>query len=123
MDRVSRNGFGYLKDPVATEQTDRRPYLVAMVTLETDELRAPAEQCRTSADLAAMASHDGVRAAIQAEIDDANARLARIEQIKRFAILDHDLTQAADELTPTLKVKRAVVYVRYAEMFDALYVG
>jgi long-chain acyl-CoA synthetase len=102
---------------------DRRPYLVAMVTLETDELPALAEQFGISPDLAAMAAEARVRAAIQSEIDDINARLARIEQVKRFAILDHDLTQAAGELTPTLKVKRAVVYERYADTFDALYAG
>jgi long-chain acyl-CoA synthetase len=102
---------------------DRRPYLVAMVTLEADELPALAEQCSIPPDPAGMASDARVRAVIQAEIDDINARLARIEQVKRFAILDHDLTQAAGELTPTLKVKRAVVNERYADTFDALYAG
>jgi hypothetical protein len=48
-------------------------------------------------------------AQIQKQIDAVNAKFARIEQIKRFAILDRDLTQADGELTPTLKVKRAVV--------------
>jgi long-chain acyl-CoA synthetase len=50
-----------------------------------------------------------------------NSRYAQVEQIKRFAILDHDFTQETGELTPTLKVKRNVVYSRYAEMFEALY--
>jgi long-chain acyl-CoA synthetase len=50
-----------------------------------------------------------------------NARLARIEQIKRFDILEHDMSQETGELTPTLKLKRAVVYQRYADRFDALY--
>jgi long-chain acyl-CoA synthetase len=58
---------------------------------------------------------------IRAEVDRANERYARVEQVKRVAILDHDLTQAAGELTPTLKVKRNVVYERYAGVFDALY--
>jgi long-chain acyl-CoA synthetase len=49
-----------------------------------------------------------VRALIQAELDRANARYAQVEQIKRFFILDHDLSQETGELTPTLKVKRNV---------------
>ena len=54
-------------------------------------------------------------------MDEANARFARIEQIKRFAILDRDLTQAEGELTPTLKVKRRIVYDKFADSLDALY--
>ncbi len=65
----------------------------------------------------------GARAAIQAVIDDVNQRFARIEQIKRFVILPRDLTQEAGELTPTLKVKRNIVYRDHAELFDALYEG
>jgi long-chain acyl-CoA synthetase len=44
-----------------------------------------------------------------------------VEQIKRFRILDHDLSQEEGELTPTLKLKRNVVYERYAQQFDDLY--
>jgi long-chain acyl-CoA synthetase len=44
-----------------------------------------------------------------------------VEQIKRFAILDHDLSQERGELTPTMKVKRNVVYERYEDVFDSLY--
>jgi len=50
-----------------------------------------------------------------------NRRYAQVEQAKRFVILDHDLSQEAGELTPTLKVKRDVVNRRYAAEFDALY--
>ena len=50
-----------------------------------------------------------------------NSRFARIEQVKRFAVAERDLSQADGELTPTLKVKRAVVYREYADPFDSLY--
>ena len=100
---------------------DNRSYLVALVTLDPDEIGALAEKCGVAPDAAVMSTDDAVRAAIQAEVDTVNAQLARIEQIKRFDILDHDLTQEGGELTPTLKLKRAVVYERYADRFAALY--
>jgi long-chain acyl-CoA synthetase len=100
---------------------DRRPYLVCIVTLDPDEAPKLAEQLGVPADLESMAHDESVRGALQADIDIANARFARIEQVKRFGVLDHDLTQAAGELTPTLKVKHAVIYERYADFFDALY--
>jgi len=102
---------------------DRRPYLVCMLTLDPDEAPKLAAQLGVSEEVAAMAREERVREVIQADIDAANARFARIEQIKRFAILDHDLTQAEGELTPTLKVKRAFVYERYGDLFAGLYDG
>jgi long-chain acyl-CoA synthetase len=100
---------------------DNRPYLVAMVTLDVDESRKLAERLGIPTDAATIAGDPAVRAEIQKEVDAVNAKLARIEQVKRFAILDHDLTQAGGELTPTLKVKRAAVYGKYADVFDDLY--
>lgn len=100
---------------------DNRPYLVAMLTLDPDESRKLAERLGITPDPATIAADLGVRAEVQKDVDAVNAKLARIEQIKRFAILDHDLTQAGGELTPTLKVKRAFVYAKYADVFDELY--
>ena len=54
-------------------------------------------------------------------MDAVNQRFARIEQIKRFAMLDRELSQDDGELTPTLKVKRAIVYEQYADDFARLY--
>jgi long-chain acyl-CoA synthetase len=56
-------------------------------------------------------------------LDEVNTHYAQVEQIKKFEILDHDLSQETGELTPTLKVKRNVVYDKYADSFDALYGG
>ena len=100
---------------------DNRPYLVALITLDPDEIAALAEQTGAPPDAAAMAADDQVRSVIGREIDAANERFARIEQIKRFAILPHDLTQTDGELTPTLKVKRPIVYDRYATEIRKLY--
>ena len=100
---------------------DRRPYLVAMLTLDRDESLKLAGRLGISPDPQVIAGDPRVHAEVQKEVDAVNAKLARIEQVKRFAILDHDLSQAAGELTPTLKVKRALVYDRYALVFTGLY--
>ncbi len=88
---------------------DRRPYPVALITLDPDEGLDPAS--------------DEARDVVQGVVDAVNARYAQVEQIKRFHILDHDFSQATGELTPTLKVKRNVVYEAYAAAFEALYAG
>ena len=67
----------------------------------------------------AMAGDERVRAVIQRDVDAVNARFARIEQIKRFDILERDFSQAEGELTPTLKVKRPVIYEHYARPLRA----
>jgi len=100
---------------------DNRPYLVALLTLDRDESAKLAASVGIDPDDRTLARHPGVRVVIQKEVDAVNEKLARIEQVKRFAILDHDLTQADGELTPTLKVKRAVVYDKYADVFAGLY--
>ena len=100
---------------------DNQPYLVALITLDPDEIPALAEETGAPPDVAAMAADERVRGVIQAEIDEANGRFARIEQVKRFAILPRDLTQVDGELTPTLKVKRRIVYDRYAPHIHKLY--
>jgi long-chain acyl-CoA synthetase len=58
---------------------------------------------------------------VQDELDRANAHYAQVEQIKKFAVLERDLTVEDGELTPTLKVKRAVINARYAELLESLY--
>ena len=68
-----------------------------------------------------MAHDDKVLHEIADEVERVNARFARIEQVKRFAVAERDLSQDDGELTPTLKVKRAIVYGEYADLFDSLY--
>jgi long-chain acyl-CoA synthetase len=101
---------------------DRRPYPVMLITLDEEEI-VPWAQAHGIEDTStpALAQDEQVRALIQAELDRANAKYAQVEQVKRFVILDHDLSQETGELTPTLKVKRNVVNEKYASLFDELY--
>jgi long-chain acyl-CoA synthetase len=100
---------------------DKRPYPVVLITLDEEEMPAFASEHDLPHDIPTLAKSEEVRSMVQQEIDRANTKYARVEQVKRFAILDHDLSQATGELTPTLKVKRNVVNEKYAELFDALY--
>jgi long-chain acyl-CoA synthetase len=93
-----------------------------LITLDEEEIVPWAERHGIEdTSTAALAGHQDVISLIQHAVDEANAGYARAEQVKRFFILDHDLSQQTGELTPTLKVKRAVVYEKYAERFDELY--
>jgi len=103
---------------------DRRPYLIALLTLDPDEAGALAEHVGASSkDPAVLAKDPAVIAELQGAVNDANKKFARIEQVKKFAVLERDLSQEEEELTPTLKVKRNVVYARYADDFTRLYDG
>ena len=102
---------------------DRRPYPVALITLDPQEIAQFAREHGLSEDPAALAREPKVVELIQDELERVNSRHAQPERIKRFAILDHDLSQETGELTPTLKVKRNVVNEKYADLFDRLYQG
>jgi long-chain acyl-CoA synthetase len=100
---------------------DRRPYLVALVTLDMEECAKLAKEKGWPEDPAELARNEGMRAMIQEHIDKINEKFARVEQVKKFEILPHDLSQETGELTPTLKVKRNVVAQKYESDVDALY--
>jgi len=100
---------------------DRRPYPVALITLDPEEIVHFAREHGLPEDLASLSQAPKVIALVQAELDAVSARYGQAEKIKRFCILDHDLSQETGELTPTLKVKRNVVNEQYAHLLDALY--
>jgi long-chain acyl-CoA synthetase len=100
---------------------DRKPYPVALITLDAEQIVPWAQANGLPTDLTELVARPEVRDLIQAEVDAVNANYAQVEQIKRFAILPRDFTLEDGELTPSLKLKRNVVYDTYAEEFERLY--
>ena len=104
---------------------DGRPYNVALIVLDADyaPMWAQREGIPEPHDLATLARDERVRDAVQAGVDAANARLARVEGIKRFALVEGDWLPGGDELTPTMKLKRKPIGEKYADVVEALYAG
>ena len=98
---------------------DRRKYLSALVTIDP-ELRA-AWAAAHHEDASHLHESEKLKAIIQAHIDEMNKHFARVEQIKKFTILERNLTIEDGELTPTLKVKRAKVNEHFIEEIEAMY--
>ncbi|HEX3923527.1 MAG TPA: AMP-dependent synthetase/ligase [Streptosporangiaceae bacterium] len=103
---------------------DRRPYLVALLTLDGDVAPAWARGRGIEASsLAELAEQPAVLEAIAGAVAAANQRLARVQQVKKWRVLPVEWTAESEELTPTLKLKRRVVHAKYADVIDALYEG
>jgi len=102
---------------------DKRSFPSMLITLDEEEILPWAEANGLPADMASLAVEPKVLEMIQADLDKANSKYAQVEQVKKFFILEHDLTQETGELTPTLKVKRNIVNEKYMDRFDALYGG
>ncbi len=100
---------------------DRRPYLVALVTLDPEAAVAYAADNDLPEDPTALAADAAVRASIMSHVDQINAKFARVEQVKKIEVLPHDLSQETGELTPTMKVKRNVVAEKYSGEIEKLY--
>ena len=101
---------------------DGRPYNTALVVLDADFAPAWAgQQGIEQTALDSLAREPAVRAAVQDAVDAANAKLARVEQIKRFTIVEGDWLPSGDELTPTMKLKRKPIAAKYAAQIDAMY--
>jgi long-chain acyl-CoA synthetase len=102
---------------------DARPYPVVLVTLDEAEIGAWAEAAGLPSEPAALASRPEARELIAAAVEAANAHYARVEQVKKFAILPRDLSHEAGELTTTMKVRRAAVAANHGDLIESLYGG
>jgi long-subunit acyl-CoA synthetase (AMP-forming) len=100
---------------------DGRAYNTALIVLDADFGPAWAAQQGIEGDLGSLARDERVRAAVQAGVDAANEKLARVEQIKKFHLVEGDWLPGGDEITPTMKLKRKPIAEKYAERIEVLY--
>ena len=101
---------------------DKRPYLTAIVMIDQENVEKYAQDHDVPfSNYASLTRTSEVQALIQAELERVNAKFARVEQIKKFFLLDTQLTAEDEELTPTMKLKRKLVEAKYAEQIEAMY--
>jgi len=101
---------------------DQRPYLTALVMIDQENVeRYAQERDIPFSNYASLTRAPEIRALIESEIDKVNKKFARVEQIKRFHLLETQLTAEDEELTPTMKLKRKLVHAKYAPQIDAMY--
>lgn len=101
---------------------DRRPYNVALIVLDREGLASfAAEHGLGESPFAELSHHPRVLDTIAAVVATGNERLSRVEQIKRFRVLDHDWSIGSSFLTPTAKLKRAEIQAHYRELIEELY--
>ena len=101
---------------------DARPYNVALIVLDPEYAPAwAAKQGIEASDVAALAEDEKVIAAVQDAVEVANAKMSRVEQIKKFELLPEEWLPGGDELTPTMKLKRRPIADKYQAEIEKLY--
>jgi long-chain acyl-CoA synthetase len=110
----------YITDAVVIG--DKRPYLVALVMVDHENVEKYAQdQAIPFTNYASLCRRPEIVALIQGEIDKVNKRFARVEQVKKFRLLETKLTAEDEELTPTMKLKRKLVNEKYKDLIEAMY--
>ena len=101
---------------------DKRPYLTVIIMIDQENVEKYAQDHDVPfSNYASLTRAPEVQALIQGVIDGVNKKFARVEQIKKFFLLDTQLTAEDEELTPTMKLKRKLVQTKYAAQIDAMY--
>jgi long-chain acyl-CoA synthetase len=101
---------------------DKRPYLTALVMIDQENVEKFAQDRDVPfTNYASLTRAREVQELIASEIEAANRKFARVEQVKKFRLLENQLTAEDEELTPTMKLKRSFVQKKYAEMIDGMY--
>ena len=110
----------YITDAVVIG--DRKPYLVALVMIDHENVEMYAqEKAIPFSNYASLCRRPEIQALIQGEIDKANKGFARAEQVKKFRLIEAKLTAEDEELTPTMKLKRKLVNEKYRALIEELY--
>ncbi len=110
----------YITDAVVIG--DKRPYLTAIIMIDQDNVEKYAQDHDVPfSNYASLTRSTEVQALIQQEIDRVNKKFARVEQIKKFFLLDTQLSAEDEELTPTMKLKRKLVEKKYSPQIEAMY--
>ncbi|MGP1630276.1 MAG: AMP-dependent synthetase/ligase [Giesbergeria sp.] len=110
----------YITDAVVIG--DKRPYLTVIVMIDQENVEKYAQDHDVPfSNYASLTRTTEVQALVQAELERVNAKFARVEQIKKFFLLDTQLTAEDEELTPTMKLKRKLVEKKYAPQIEAMY--
>ena len=102
-------------------QGESRQYISALLSLDPDAVAAWAEQNGQSGSYEELVECKAIREAIDRDVETANSGLERWETIKKFAILPTELSVEDGEVTPSMKIRRAAVGKRYADLIDSLY--
>ena len=101
---------------------DRRAFLTALVMIDHENVERYAQELNVPfTNFQSLCRTREVQDLIQAEIDRVNAKFARVEQVKKFRLIEHKLTAEDEELTPTMKLKRKLVEKKYAPQIEAMY--
>jgi len=102
---------------------DQKPFIACLVTIDAEALSPWAKAKGKAADVGDLVDDPDLRAEVQAAVDDANKAVSKAEAIRKFTILPVDWTEEGGQMTPSLKLKRAVVMKENAGEVDALYSG
>jgi long-chain acyl-CoA synthetase len=111
----------YITDAVVIG--DKRPYLTALVMIDHENVEKFAQDNAIPfSNYASLCRRPEVQALIQDEVDRVNKQFARVEQVKKFRLIEQKLTAEDEELTPTMKLKRKLVNEKYKALIEAMYI-
>ena len=112
----------YVTDAVVVG--DRRPYLTALVMIDHENVEKYAQDHSIPfSNYASLCRRPEIQQLIHGEIERVNGLFARVEQVKKFRLIENKLTAEDEELTPTMKLKRKLVHEKYRDLIESMYAG